>query len=88
MKRYIARKVVSWINGWNQEFHDAIEEKILAEYRQTFPPGLPAAGETLERMRSFYYTRLTGTATILLAIISVLVALVALVVAGIPLIMK
>lgn len=86
LKKRIVRSFLNWTDSWNNEFHNAIEARVKDEYSRMFQPGLPTAPETLERMRSFYYSRLMGTATIMLACVGVIVALIALIIAVVPLI--
>ncbi|KVD07868.1 hypothetical protein WM04_12260 [Burkholderia ubonensis] len=80
-KRRIVRWFVAWTDSWNREIHEAIEAKVHAEFRAQFPQGLRNEEDTepmIERMRSFYYARMTNTATLLVAVSSVLVSFCAL----------
>ncbi|WP_434716348.1 hypothetical protein [Paraburkholderia sp. A3RO-2L] len=79
---------MNWTDGWNREFHDAIEAKVQAEFRAQFPKGLRNEEDTepmIERMRGFYYARMTNTAMLLVAVSSTLVSFCALVVSIIAL---
>jgi hypothetical protein len=80
-KRRIVRWFVDCTDSWNGEFHDAIEAKVQAEFRKLFPNGLrdeTDPGPMIERMRTFYYARMTNTAMLLVAVASTLVSLCAL----------
>ncbi|MBU9219226.1 hypothetical protein KTD55_34820 [Burkholderia gladioli] len=79
-KRRIVRWFVSWSDSWNREFHEAIEAKVQAEFRRQFPEGARDAEAMIEKMRSFYYARMTNTSTLLVAILALFVSIVALVV--------
>ena len=85
LKKWIVSCFISWADDWNREFHNAIESRVRAEYSRMFDPGLPTASETLEKMRTFYYMRMLGTATLLLAGLGLLIAVIALVAAIMPL---
>ncbi|MGQ8705426.1 hypothetical protein ACUTSW_05395 [Serratia sp. TSA_198.1] len=90
---YKARKIlvqhfVDFTDGWNKEFHEAIENNIFNEYQKKFPiikgmeyteEQLSERKKTIEKMREFYYQRMIQTATLLLASISIIVALIALI---------
>ena len=80
---------VDWTDGWNHEFHNAIEMKVLAGYQDAFPDAHDAfeeADKKIREMRVFYYQRMVATSTLLIAGISVVVALLALAVAAFALI--
>jgi hypothetical protein len=88
-KRKLVNWWVDWTDGWNHEFHGAIERKVIAGYRKAFPNAHEAFDEVDKRvkeMREFYYQRMVATSTLLIAGISVVVALLALVVAAVALI--
>ncbi|TES99580.1 hypothetical protein [Burkholderia cepacia] len=79
---------MGWTDSWNREFHEAIEARVQAEFRALFPDGLRNANDTepwIEKMRSFYYGRMTNTAMLLTAAAAVLVAVCSLVVSVIAL---
>jgi hypothetical protein len=81
LKQKIVRAFINFTNSWNKEFHNAIEEKVQQEYREQFTPGsepLDKMEERIKDMREFYYSRMTNTAVILLATLSIVVALIAL----------
>lgn len=79
-KRRIVRWFVSWTDSWNREFHEAIEANVQAEFRRLFPEGARDTEAMIEKMRSFYYARMTNTSALLVAILALLVSIVALVV--------
>ncbi len=87
-KRRIVRWFVDWTDSWNREFHQAIETKVLAEFSAQFPKGLRNEEDTepmIEKMRSFYYARMTNSAMLLVAVAATLVSFFALVVSIIAL---
>ncbi|ACB65898.1 hypothetical protein [Burkholderia ambifaria] len=90
-KKRIVRRFVDWTDGWNREFHQAIEAKVQAEYSRMYsnPEGGKVALEQMDsrmrQMREFYYARMTNTAMLLVAVSSALVSLCALVVSIIAL---
>jgi hypothetical protein len=88
-KRKIVRRLVGWTDDWNSEIHQAIEERVLAEFERAFPlrvgSDLKQRDERISEMRSFYYTRMSITASLLMAGAAFVVALVALAVTVIPL---
>lgn len=45
-KRRLVRWSVNWTDSWNREFHEAIEAKVHAEFRQLFPEGAQDTEET------------------------------------------
>lgn len=73
-KRKLVRWFVDWTDSWNHEFHEAIEAKIHGEYKKMFPDGAADPDETIKGMRSFYYARLTTTATLLLAVVAIAIS--------------
>lgn len=85
-KKCIVRSFVEWTDGWNREFHQAIEGKVQAEYSRLFPNSeggivdLEQMDRRMLQMREFYYARMTNTAMLLVAVSSTLVSLCALVV--------
>lgn len=88
-KRQLVSWFVDWTDGWNHEFHNAIERKVMAGYKQYFPDGHENLEETDQRikdMRTFYYGRMVATSTLLITGISGVVALLALIVAAVALI--
>nr|WP_315595530.1 hypothetical protein [uncultured Cupriavidus sp.] len=87
MKRKLVRAFVRWSDGWNREFHEAIEAKVHAEYKNSFPADrdIEEVAKTIEGMRSFYYSRMSATAGLLVAIVSLVVSLASLLVSLIAL---
>lgn len=87
------RKLVAWFvnltDGWNKELHDVIESRIEAEYRKCFPVDPEKHGsvdldkmiEMKDRMRGFYFGRMTVTATLLIGFATFLISAAAVVVA-------
>jgi hypothetical protein len=81
LKKKLVRWFVGWTDSWNQEFHNAIEARVIKAHIDTYKDvemPFEQRQEAVEKMRTFYYTRMVSTATLLLAVTSVLVALVAL----------
>lgn len=76
---------MNWTGEWNREVHEAIEAKVLEEYKRLFPPGEPDAGKTISEMRMFYYGRMTNTTNVLIGGVALLVAFVSLIVSAIAL---
>lgn len=86
-------KLVKWLFNlthlWNHEIHEEIERRIRAEHygNKTPNPDVNAEDElkkdlaALDKMRTFYHSRMTVTANLLIGISSFLVAAAALVVA-------
>ncbi|KWN65979.1 hypothetical protein [Burkholderia stagnalis] len=86
-KRRLVRLFVDWTDAWNKEMHDAIEAKVQAEFRSSFPNGigggdLEKTDQIVKRMREFYYARMSNTANLLVAVTAVVVSLVALLVSA------
>ncbi len=84
LKRKLVTCFVAWTDGWNREFHEAIEQRVMDEYKRIFPESHSTPDEiarTIERMRTFYYQRMVATSTLLLAVASFIVAVLALFVA-------
>ncbi len=73
-KRRLVRWFVDWTDSWNREFHEAIEVKVHAEFRRQFPDGAKDTEAMIEKMRNFYYARMTNTSTLLVAITAVVIA--------------
>ncbi|WP_152603454.1 MULTISPECIES: hypothetical protein [Burkholderia] len=73
-KQWFVRRFVDWTDSWNHEFHEAIEAKVQAEFRQLFPQGAENPDAMIEKMRSFYYARMTNTSTLLVAILALVIA--------------
>ncbi|MFJ1258773.1 hypothetical protein [Cupriavidus sp. CuC1] len=82
LKRKLVRALVIWTGEWNRELHEAIEAKVFEEYRHSFPAGAKDAPETIEKMRTFYYNRMTNTANTLIGLVAILVAFVSLIVSA------
>jgi hypothetical protein len=72
-KRRLVR-FVDWTDSWNREFHEAIEAKVQAEFRKLFPHGARDTDAMIEKMRGFYYARMTNTSTLLVAILALVIA--------------
>ncbi len=83
-KRRIVRWFVNWTDSWNREFHEAIEANVQAEFKKLFPEGARDTEAMIEKMRSFYYVRMTNSSTLLVAILALIVSIVAL---AVPLLM-
>lgn len=82
-KAEVVKRFVAWTDSWNQEFHNAIQAKVMSEYKRLFPEGhesVELTGQRIEEMRSFYSTGMVATATMLIAGVSVIVAVLALLV--------
>lgn len=73
-KRWLVSWFVDWTDSWNREFHDAIEAKIQAEFQRQFPRGAEDTDAMIEKMRSFYYARVTNTSTLLVAVAALIIA--------------
>lgn len=86
LKRTIVRKVLDWIDGWNREIHEAVELNVFAEYSRQFPNGAADSEATIKEMRTFYYSRMSSTAAILIAIIALFVSFIALLVSALALV--
>lgn len=84
LKTRVIRAFIDFTDSWNKEFHNAIEEKVHQAYQQLFPNpeshNPEERDERIKNMREFYYARMTNTAVILLATLSIVVALIALLV--------
>jgi len=80
-KRRLVRWFVNWTDSWNREFHEAIEAKVHAEFRQLFPEGAQDTEAMIEKMRSFYYARMTGTSMLSMSIAALVIALLGIAVA-------
>lgn len=89
VRRAVVRKILGFADGWNHEIHQAIEEKILENCKDTFPlhsnEDLLEHQERIREMRSFYYARISTTANLLIAAMALVVAVFALIAACIPL---
>jgi len=85
-KEKMARRFVDWTDSWNQAFHNAIEAKVMAEYKRSFRSDSEDSGATIDKMRTFYYSRMVNTAALLIGLIGAVVAVVALLVALIGLV--
>lgn len=80
-KRAIVRWFVGFSHEWNEEFHAEIEQRIRDEYVRVFPDGIRGEAErtaTVEKMRAFYYQRMTTSASLLLSGATLIVSLVVL----------
>lgn len=87
-KRQIVQKFVAIVDSWNQEFHQATEQKVFEAYREMFAGSeedSEAQQQRIEAMRTFYVSRIALTATLLVGGASLLVSTVALVVSFIAL---
>ncbi|HEB3530047.1 TPA: hypothetical protein RZC51_001526 [Burkholderia cenocepacia] len=73
-KRCLVCWFVDWTDSWNREFHEAIEAKIQAEFQRQFPRGAEESDAMIEKMRSFYYARVTSTSTLLVAVAALIIA--------------
>ncbi len=75
----VARKLVDFTHGWNAEIHNAIEAKVIAEYMELFPPtendDREQRDKRIKEMRQFYYSRMSVTATLLVAVAAIFAAL-------------
>jgi len=82
-KQKFANAFVRFFHGWNESFHQAFEKQIHNEFKRSFPHGLELdeSVKILDQMRSFYYQRMMGIASIITAFASLLVALIALIIA-------
>jgi hypothetical protein len=79
-KKRVVQWFVRWTDSWNREFHEAIERNVQNEFKRMFPDGAKDTEAMIEKMRGFYYARMTNTSTLLVAIIALLVSFLALVV--------
>ncbi|CAI2035430.1 hypothetical protein [Serratia quinivorans] len=88
-RRWLVRKFISLTDGWNKEFHDAIEENVFLEYHKLFPTKntddfsegqLEERRKQIEKMREFYYQRMVQTSSLLIGGISILIAIIALII--------
>lgn len=88
----MVRIILGFVDGWNREIHQAIEERVLKEYWCSFPSDedidLTQRQKRTSDMRSFYYARISTTANLLIAAMAFVVAVVALIAACIPLFTK
>lgn len=87
IKRTIVRKLVDVTHDWNSEIHQAIEARIYPAYSEMIPKevresqsSVDTSGEMIEKMRTFYYSRMSMTASLLLAGIAVIISVLALLV--------
>lgn len=81
LKRTIVRKLVDMTHDWNSEIHEAIEVRIRQAYSEMIPKearesqsAVETSGEMLEKMRTFYYSRMSMTASLLLAGTAVIIS--------------
>lgn len=84
LNRKLVRLFVSFIDGWNKELHQALEERVLREYQRSFPDNNDSREEREKRiadMRAYYKAGITTTASLLVAAIALLVSVIALIVA-------
>ncbi|WP_114154791.1 hypothetical protein [Chromobacterium haemolyticum] len=79
-KKDIVTAVVNWTEGWNHEIHEVIQKKVLDEFEAQFPKGAEDSEAVIKKMNEFYYTRMSNTANILVAISAFVVSCVALIV--------
>ncbi|AOG24294.1 hypothetical protein BSY15_2470 [Acidovorax sp. RAC01] len=88
-RRTVVRGFLKFTDRWNHEIHQAIEERILESIRRDSPAtgemDLAEREKAIREMRSFYFTRVSATANLLVAAAALVVALVALVVSSIQL---
>lgn len=79
-RKKLARWFVDWTDSWNREVHEAIEAKIRAAYSSMYsnPEGGKVDIEQMDKrmrgMRDFYYTRMTNTSMLLVAIVALAVS--------------
>ncbi|MDR3446260.1 hypothetical protein [Dyella sp.] len=89
LKRKFAKWFISLTDGWNKEFHQQIEHRVIAEYQTMLAQrpnpenvSLDEMEASTREMRAFYYVRMSNTATLLLALASLGITVVALIVAA------
>lgn len=82
-KRRIVRALVDWLGDWNKEVHEAVEAKVISEYKRMFPEGAKDPTETLGKMRAFYYNGISTTANLVIAGLALLVAIASLLVSAV-----
>jgi hypothetical protein len=58
---------------------------VLEEYQRTFPAGAKDVNDMLGNMRTFYYSRISNPANLLVRILAVLITFIALIVSVIAL---
>lgn len=86
IKRTIVRKLVNVTHDWNSEIHEAIEARIHQAYNEGIDKkaresqSVEASIEMKGEMRAFYYSRMSMTASLLLAGVAVIISILALVV--------
>ncbi len=84
-KRRFVTLAINFTDGWNREIHSAIENKVMANCKETFPAGDVEVAQ-VEMMRKFYYSRMAITANLLAASTAALVSIVALIVSVVALV--
>lgn len=86
VKRTIVRKLVDVTHDWNSELHLAIEARINDVYREMISEearesqSVEASCEMKDKMRTFYYSRMSMTASLLLTGVAVIISVLALLV--------
>lgn len=92
LKRKLARLLVDTIDSWNKEIHQAIEERVIKEYKQTFPYSESDCQEKkierVENMRNYYKAGISSTASLLTATAALLVSVIALFLSAIQMFFK
>lgn len=87
-KRYIVLWTFKSIHEWNTLIHTEFEKRIMEQFRRSFPGGIDDADkrkEVIESGRLFYYSKMMGTATVIMAGASFIASFLALIVAAIAL---
>lgn len=88
-KKMVVKTLIDFTNEWNNEIHQAIEERVMTHSLQTFPPREDECPERREKQisdsRAFYYARMSTTASLLIAGAAFLLALIAILLTIIPL---
>lgn len=84
-KRAIVRWFVGLTNGWNEELHQAIEQRVQDGYRRDFAQAAHVDVELIKQMREFYYQRMMATASLLIGGAAFIVSLVALLISVVAL---
>lgn len=85
-KRKIIAAFFKWTDGWNSEIHNYVESRVHFEYLSISREGLEGAENRIEKMRDFYYMRISNTANLLIGAVALFVAFVSLIVSAIALV--
>jgi hypothetical protein len=85
IKRKLIAAFFKLTDSWNGEIHNYLESKIQTEYQRNFPNRTEGVEEMIQKMRDFYYMRISNTANLLIAIAALLTACVSLIVSAIAL---